>query len=281
MSFDSPRPSLRRLGKVVPMVLVCSLGYSAVASAAPAPAPQIGVVRVDEAAQVKVVTTAAPTGLGPFDTAAELVTQFYKDVLYRPATEAEVAVAAAAINGGMAPENWIAALIDSPEMEADVRSVVRLYRAYFLRNPDRQGLRHWINKRREGWPLGQISHEFAKSNEFAIRYGQTTDGEFMDLIYDNVMDRTPDAAGRAYWIGRLEAGLYRGTLMTRFSETPEYKTRSAGGTAIIPLYNGMYQTSISRGIYDYLAPSIVSGRNTVAGLARTYLDDPKYQARFN
>lgn len=111
---------------------------------------------------------------------------------------------------------------------ANVRpQVMRLYMAYFLRMPDTGGLAHWLAAARSGIPLADISQSFSASEEFVNRYGQLSDGGFVDQVYTNVLGRDPDAGGRAFWVDRLTNGTTRGAMMIGFSESPEFIEASA------------------------------------------------------
>ena len=101
-------------------------------------------------------------------------------------------------------------------------TIRRLYQAYFLRAPDPAGLSYWGVAYANRMTLPQISDFFAKSTEFQNRYGTLDNAGFIDLIYKNVLARTPDPSGRAYWIGVLNAGRSRGAVMIGFSESPEF-----------------------------------------------------------
>ncbi|MDH3679502.1 MAG: DUF4214 domain-containing protein, partial [Acidimicrobiia bacterium] len=98
----------------------------------------------------------------------------------------------------------------------------RLYEAYFQRDPDAAGFGFWQGQRAGGAQLGDISDVFAASAEFVDVYGSLSDSEFVELVYQNVLSRPADAAGLAYWVGQLAAGVSRGTVMTGFSESAEY-----------------------------------------------------------
>lgn len=116
-------------------------------------------------------------------------------------------------------------------------SVYRLYRAFFLRDPDLAGLIHWEARHHlSGIDLWRVAERFATSSEFRRRYGALTDAGFVDLVYRNVFDRPPDGGGQAYWLDRLAGGLGRGAMMVGFSESPEMqrRTRSAAGHLIAP-----------------------------------------------
>lgn len=113
-------------------------------------------------------------------------------------------------------------------------SILRLYRAYFLREPEKAGFDYWMAQSAGGRDLNNISGFFADSPEFKSRYGRQNDRQFIDLIYRNVMSRPADAAGYDYWVGRMNAGLGRGAVMTFFSDSKEYREKTV--TSIAPGY---------------------------------------------
>lgn len=117
--------------------------------------------------------------------------------------------------------------------------VIRMYRAYFQRNPDASGYQYWRQQRFNGIGLDVISDVFAGSPEFIGRYGNLSNTQFVDRLYQNVLGRTPDAGGRAYWINQLTGGVTRGQVMVAFSESPEFVaftgTPGPNGPAPTPL----------------------------------------------
>lgn len=112
-------------------------------------------------------------------------------------------------------------------------SVLRLYTAYFTRQPDESGFGYWVSEYANGARnLQQISEFFTGSTEFQSLYGSIDNAQFIDLVYQNVLGRAPEAEGRAYWIKRLDS-ISRGELMLSFSESEEYigQTETAVPTA--------------------------------------------------
>jgi hypothetical protein len=107
--------------------------------------------------------------------------------------------------------------------------ISRLYQAYLRRQPDASGFSFWQGQRAAGVSLSGVSNAFAASNEFQSTYGSLSNDAFVDLVYANVLGRSPDPAGKAYWLQQLGAGMSRGQLMTGFSDSAELIT--ATGTA--------------------------------------------------
>ena len=101
--------------------------------------------------------------------------------------------------------------------------ITRLYLAYFGRVPEFSGLKFWYKKYKAGRSLTGISDFFAQSTEFDRQYGDLNDSDFVTLVYINVLARNEDFGGQNFWRGQLEGGLSRGDLMTKFSESNEYK----------------------------------------------------------
>ncbi len=98
----------------------------------------------------------------------------------------------------------------------------RLYLAVFLRTPDASGLEYWLAQRQAGTTLRGIATFFTESPEFMTRYGALDDGAFVELLYTNVLGRSPDQAGEQYWRGELAAGMSRGETVLLFSDSPEF-----------------------------------------------------------
>ncbi len=104
--------------------------------------------------------------------------------------------------------------------------VARIYMAYFLRNPDADGMSYWRSVDAESG-LEVVSWSFASSTEFQVRYGSLGTEDFLTLMYDNIMCRAPDAEGFWYWHDLIEAGeVDRSTAFLLFSQSPEFKMRT-------------------------------------------------------
>ncbi len=100
--------------------------------------------------------------------------------------------------------------------------VLRLYWTFFDRRPDAGGALFWLDQYERCQSVQRIAQHFNVSREFVDTYGGLDDAGFVDRVYLNTLDRTPDAAGRRYWIGRLADDLSRSELMVHFSFSDEF-----------------------------------------------------------
>lgn len=107
--------------------------------------------------------------------------------------------------------------------------VYRLYEAVFGRPSDKTGMGYWIDRMEKGTSLLQVSKEFITNQpEFDKLYGANpSDGEFLTKLYANILDREPDAAGYAYWVGRI-VDSSREQILMEFSEGFENQAQVIG-----------------------------------------------------
>ncbi|MEO6629030.1 MAG: DUF4214 domain-containing protein, partial [Aquihabitans sp.] len=179
-----------------------------------------------------------PPAWAPFSSAADLVTRQYRDFLGRAPSESELNTWVLKLTNRTATAgNLVETLRLDPDQIKNVDPAVRLYRAYFLRNPEAAGLRYWIAERRKGRTLGSISEFFANSSEFKNRYGSLTNAAFVGLVYENVLERAGEPGGVMFWTEQLNRGVRnRGTVMIGFSESPEYVRTQASEVTVAVLY---------------------------------------------
>ncbi len=116
----------------------------------------------------------------------------------------------------------LAGVVGAVDYHPHDATVLRLYHAFFDREADLGGAKYWLEERRRGVSVEEMTALFATSPEFRLRYGDVDDAGFLDVVYANVLDRTPDAAGYEYWLGEMAAGLSRPDLVLMFSIAPEF-----------------------------------------------------------
>jgi Ca2+-binding RTX toxin-like protein len=107
--------------------------------------------------------------------------------------------------------------------------IYRLYQATLGREPDLRGLMNWSARLEDGTlNLLEVVSGFTGSVEFTETYGNTSNRDFVTLLYDNVLGRAPDATGLANWSGRIDDGVMsRAQVVQGFSESAEFITGTA------------------------------------------------------
>ncbi len=109
------------------------------------------------------------------------------------------------------------------ELTDDHARVLRLYWAFFDRTPDAEGALYWIDRLDHCASMVDIATVFAEGPEFAATYGDLDDAGFVDLVYANVLGRTPEPAGRAFWLGEIVVGrMTRVDVMLHFAYGDEF-----------------------------------------------------------
>lgn len=115
------------------------------------------------------------------------------------------------------------------DLEGNAGSAYRLYEAALNRKPDLGGLGYWIARLDHGASLTEAANGFIQSHEFAQRYGAANSNEeFLALLYQNVLDRSPDPAGSQYWLANMDHGMQRAELLLGFSESNENRIAISG-----------------------------------------------------
>ena len=215
-----------------------------------------------------------------FGNARLFAMQQYRDFLAREGDVKGTEFWQGAVAGGMPRATVIENFIHSPEFEGVIAPVTRLYFAYFLRIPDYVGLDFWIRYRRAGNSLESISDFFSQSGEFQSRYGSLDNGQFVTLVYNNVLGRAPDAPGYAFWKGRLDAAaMTRGQVMLGFSESAEYRGSIASEVYVTMAYVGMLRRSPDPGGFSFWV-DYIDGGNPGTGLIDGFLAASEYRSRF-
>ena len=220
-------------------------------------------------------------GLNPLNDDTEFVKQVYRDFLNREADPDGLAYWVGQLESGAKtrPE-LVEGYLLSPEFQGNIAPVVRLYSAYFLRIPDYDGLMYWVNRKTQGTALEEISDAFATSPEFQTTYGSLTNAQFVQLVYQNVLGREPDADGLAFWTGELDSGnRNRGQVMAGFSESAEYKALMNSDVYVTMVYIGLLRRSPDADGFDYWV-NRMDGGDSGQILIDGFLKSAEYAARF-
>lgn len=84
--------------------------------------------------------------------------------------------------------------------------IYRLYEGILGRVPDASGLQSNIAALAAGATTAAIAAALINSDEFRQKYGSPSDAQFVTLLYQNALGRSPDAGGLASWTGSLQGG---------------------------------------------------------------------------
>ncbi len=122
-----------------------------------------------------------------------------------------------------------------PAAPAQVQTVGLIYEAGLGRSADAPGLNYWIKQYAAGTSLQTIAGGFLDSAEFTNRYGDDdtmTATRFVNVMYQNVLGRTPDASGLSYWVDSMGKGMSREQVLIGFAGSPENVAKSSVSSLI-------------------------------------------------
>ena len=108
-------------------------------------------------------------------------------------------------------------------------NILRLYQAIFTREPDVSGARYWLGLAVSGQATyEQIIGSIATVNqpEYKQRYADVSSNrEFVERIYLNVLGRPAEASGRDYWIRLMDSGVSGAEVIRWVSASEEFRLR--------------------------------------------------------
>lgn len=91
---------------------------------------------------------------------------------------------------------------------SQMAEIATLYTAYFNRAPDALGLNYWAGQSRGEMSLEEMSDYFSQSAEAqSILAFNGTTKMFVTAVYENVLNRSPDPDGLAFWTAALDANV--------------------------------------------------------------------------
>jgi hypothetical protein len=169
---------------------------------------------------------------------------------------------------------------------AEKSLVTHYYRTILHREPDGPGKAFWAGEATRVAGLGANVNEawFAMAISFfaSAEYASFNrdNNAFLGDLYLTFFDRTPDAAGSAYWASQLQAGLTREVLLASFLFSPEFGNFTAsifGNTAarsevdvVMDFYRGLLARLPDNGGFTFWVQQFhaaqCSGNNAAANI---------------
>lgn len=164
------------------------------------------------------------------------VQNLYKNLLQRTGDTGGIDYWVARADGGMSAADMASAFIASPEAQ-NVTAVLHLYDVFFNRAADSAGLSYWVNALKNGSSLRDIANSFTASSEFQSKFAGTSTADYVEATYGNLFGRPSDAAGKAYWVERIDSGsLNRAEVSLAFSLSPEALSSTGAATRFTESY---------------------------------------------
>ncbi|MES2105518.1 MAG: DUF4347 domain-containing protein [Pseudomonadota bacterium] len=208
--------------------------------------------------------------------------QLYRDVLSREADTAGLKYWMSQIDSGaMTHAQVAAAFIASSEFQGKIGGMMgeltRLYFGTFDRLPDQDGMAYWMQQQAGGASLSNISSSFVASTEFKDTYGNLDNSAFVDRIYQNILHRTADAAGKDYWLGQLGNGFSRGDLLASFTESTEFKAATQAEVSLAFDYVALLGHVPDQASFNHLLSQPGADAVTLIGQIMHF---EEYQGRF-
>lgn len=161
-----------------------------------------------------VADQADPTAVGALSQTAQYATanQNYVDTLFqqllgRPPQYADLIQYGSMLDGGAPRQNVVLAIEATTEFRTD--EVTALYQNLLGRAPDPGGLNAFVSAMGSGWTIDDVAAAMLGSDEYYKVRGGGSDTGFVTALYQDVLQRAPDAGGLAAWSGMLEHGATR------------------------------------------------------------------------
>lgn len=95
-------------------------------------------------------------------------------------------------------------------MATTAENITELYIATFGRAPDAAGLTYWSGRvDTAGWSVGMVAQSFFDQPETQLIYPSSlSTSSLIDKVYQNVLDRNADSAGKTYWTTQINTGAF-------------------------------------------------------------------------
>lgn len=171
----------------------------------------------------------------------------------------------------------------------------RLYQICLGRNPETAGLNYWTEALANGEKSGiEAGLGFVFSTEYTNK--NTSNTEYIEMLYQVFLDRTSDAGGREYWGEMLEQGMSRQYVFQKIAQSEEYTkicqnygiergtynlTQARDQNPELTKYiNRLYSKVMNRtGEADglnYWCGQIQSGQKSAVGVAEEFFRTPEF-----
>jgi hypothetical protein len=164
------------------------------------------------------------------------VSQLYQSLLQRQPDVGGLAFWSSMLDQGMSRMQVALGIEQSQEWRAD--QVQALYQQFLHRDADPSGLATYVNFLGAGGTLEQLKIILTSSPEYFQMQGNGTDAGFLNAIYQDALNRAPDAPGLAGFMQAMNMGTTPQQVATAIFGSTEYVQDEV---------SGFYQQYLKRG----------------------------------
>lgn len=138
--------------------------------------------------------------------------------------------------------------------ERAVADITTLYASLLHRRPDQGGLDFWAQRVRTGTSIGRVADSFSNTAEVRFQHQTLSDADAVEWAYEATLGRGSDPGGKAYWVGRLAAGLPRFRMLSMFALTVESRQRTTYARVLTVVTRGLNGTVPTADAWATTAP---------------------------
>jgi subtilisin family serine protease len=193
----------------------------------------------------------------------------YADLLGRAPDAGGLAYWVGQLQSGQSRESVANGFLASQEYCTAI--ITGLYQQLLGRAPDAGGLAWWVNTLQNGTAFQQIVLGFCDSAEY--QNGNPPPAQFVESLYERLLGRASDPAGKQGWIDALQAGQGTSHVINGFLNSQEYCTNKV---------TGLYLTLLGRqpdaaGLTFWV--NALTGGTPFQQIQLGFLTSPEYQTR--
>jgi len=208
--------------------------------------------------------------------AERLVQLVYHNFFGRLPNETEIATQAA-VARSTGEREFLMRFLNSDEFDLKSRYIAGLYVGLLARDAEYNGFAFQRDALITGIASApQLVSNFLTSQEYALRFGLPNNGDFVRLLYANILLRTPSEAEVIGHAANLTAGQSRAQLASNFLSSPEFRLGAGPRLLGFLLYAGILGREGSQFDLDGAASLISQGLLSTA-IARL-VDSPEFAA---
>jgi len=179
---------------------------------------------------------------------------------------------------------------------SDVQYLTDLYRTFFNRGPDAEGINYWGGQLNAGLPRSVLLFAFMFSPEFGS-YTQSllgstgSRGEVSAVVdfYRGLLNRLPDSDGFSYWLGRFRTAQCQGvsavnaeveSISSQFAASTEYLSRQRNNRDYVAdLYYAFLRRGGDLDGFNYWVTQLNEGARSRDQIRRDFIQSSEFQGR--